>query len=385
VTRYEKDPAFWTIFGLEVKPLFRGLGIDERLVNEALSRADACGAKEVGLFVNKERRPAISLYRKLGFEASDHFPAEFNRSPDELYMRMEKFRKTRLSHAAQGAIFFRQATDTLNRLDGLNIKMLLFKGPAVDSLIYGDLFRPRIDIDIAVRDAEMPAAEKALVEMGYTPPAEEKDSPLPEYLNSRFFTPPSEGLVAIHLHRHIVNNIFRSVDGALRMEMEKAWEETETFKGYRNIRVLKPEMNIVYMCDHALKHDYSQPAYLDEIKELITHYGKALDWGKLAELTRESCMERSVYYSLYFAKKLLSADVPGEVLTKLEPAKLTVWERRFVKDVLNNRQRPHSSFGVYLSDRKGFLKKAVFLSRAVFPPGFTLKGHLARIRRSVLA
>ena len=225
--------------------------------------------------------------------------------------------------------------------------------------------------------------ETALAGMGYAAPGEEKDAPSPEYLNSRLFTPASDDLIPIHLHRHIINNLFRTVDDALRMDMKRVWDETGLFNKYRNIYILKPELNIIYLCDHGLKHDFGLPEYLCEIERLIGHYGRTLDWKKLTELAGEFGLERSVYHGLYFAKKILSADVPDEVLTALRPVKLTLWERSFIRDVINNRQRPHSSFSVYFSDRKGFSRKAAFLFRAVFPPGFTLKGHAARIRRSV--
>ena len=86
ITRFEKDPTLWVIFGLEVKPLLRGLGIGEGIVREAIRKAAECGAKEIGLFVNKKATAALGLYRKLGFKIREDFPTEFNRSADELYL-----------------------------------------------------------------------------------------------------------------------------------------------------------------------------------------------------------------------------------------------------------------------------------------------------------
>jgi signal peptidase I len=86
VTSLEKDPGMWVIFGLEVKPLLRGIGIGQKLVEEALERAKTAGAREIGLFVNKKNIPALKLYQKAGFSISDDFPQEFNKSPDEFYL-----------------------------------------------------------------------------------------------------------------------------------------------------------------------------------------------------------------------------------------------------------------------------------------------------------
>jgi GNAT superfamily N-acetyltransferase len=86
VSRYEKNAGIWIIFGLEVKPWFRGLGIGEKLVEEAVKKAQEGHAAEIGLFVNKKSFPALALYRKLGFEATDEIPAELNRSSEESYL-----------------------------------------------------------------------------------------------------------------------------------------------------------------------------------------------------------------------------------------------------------------------------------------------------------
>lgn len=86
MTRYEKDDSLWIIFGLEVKPLFRGLGIGRKLVEEAVLKAKEAGAKEIGLFVNKKSFPALKLYCRLGFKPTDIFPQEFNRAGSELYL-----------------------------------------------------------------------------------------------------------------------------------------------------------------------------------------------------------------------------------------------------------------------------------------------------------
>jgi ribosomal protein S18 acetylase RimI-like enzyme len=86
VTRYEKDTGLWVIFGLEIKPFLRGLGIGDQIVRDAVKKAREGGAKKVGLFVNKKNNPALELYRKAGFNVSDDLPSEFNRSSSELYL-----------------------------------------------------------------------------------------------------------------------------------------------------------------------------------------------------------------------------------------------------------------------------------------------------------
>jgi ribosomal protein S18 acetylase RimI-like enzyme len=58
----------WWIVGLGVRPLYRQRGIGEALVSEVLTRLRKNGVSEVRLEVNQASRPAVELYRKLGFE-----------------------------------------------------------------------------------------------------------------------------------------------------------------------------------------------------------------------------------------------------------------------------------------------------------------------------
>lgn len=83
----EKQRWRWYISGLVVKPLWRGLGIGEKLVQGALDKARGAGAIEVGLFVNKESQPAVNLYKKLGFEECSEIPDDFQKAENEIYMR----------------------------------------------------------------------------------------------------------------------------------------------------------------------------------------------------------------------------------------------------------------------------------------------------------
>jgi len=56
------------LFSLTIlHPLFKGLGIGERLCHAILNLASEEGAEEVFLLVNTGNKPAIALYQKLGF------------------------------------------------------------------------------------------------------------------------------------------------------------------------------------------------------------------------------------------------------------------------------------------------------------------------------
>lgn len=66
----EKSRHRATLFGMYVRPAFRGRGIGRRLVEEALRFAGECpGVFIVGLTVTEHNREARRLYASFGFEA----------------------------------------------------------------------------------------------------------------------------------------------------------------------------------------------------------------------------------------------------------------------------------------------------------------------------
>jgi ribosomal protein S18 acetylase RimI-like enzyme len=75
----------WWVAGLGVRPLFRRRGIGEALVNEVLARLRERGVSQVRLEVNQASRPAIGLYRKLGFK---EVPGSGERTGDGDFLQM---------------------------------------------------------------------------------------------------------------------------------------------------------------------------------------------------------------------------------------------------------------------------------------------------------
>ncbi|HNQ50582.1 MAG TPA: nucleotidyltransferase family protein [Candidatus Omnitrophota bacterium] len=294
----------------------------------------------------------------------------------------ERYRQTYYLHAAKSSVFMLQVSRVLSCLESRTIDVLLFKGPTVDSCIYDDYWRPRLDIDIAVKPADMPVLEQALRDSGYTAPEGAGDYPIPEYLNSRLFTPVADELVPVHVHRHLVNNMFLTVDGFLQARMEAVWQQAQPFKDYRRIYTLSPEMNIVYLCEHGLKHDLDQMAYLYEISCMLIYYGKRFDWEKFLVLTRLSGLSRVVYCGLFLAKEMFGIDVPDKAIEAVAPARMSAGERTFLNNALALKHARYGAYPVYCALRKGTLKQIYFMFRTIFPPGFGLKGYLARIQRA---
>jgi hypothetical protein len=293
----------------------------------------------------------------------------------------DRFKQLYYHYISQSTEFFQQVTQILSGIESSGIKILLLKGPTIDFLLYKeDLFRPRVDLDVTVRENDFAAFEKLLISWGYSNDLKKEKYPIPEHLNSRIYFKEEDPAVPLHVHRHIINNLYLMVD-AISVDIERVWQETARFKNYNNVFCLKPELQILYMCEHALKHNYTQLIYLYEIKGLLDCYQGQLDWKKLVALSDEFNLSRALYYGLYFTEQVLSAGLPPNILKSLKPDKITLLERFFIKRTLRRSRVTYLSYVVYLSAQEGLLKKMEFLFKTIFPPKFTVLGNLTRVRK----
>lgn len=89
-------PGWWVV-GLHVDPLYRGLGVGERLVRELIRRAVQDGAHEVFCHISADNTPSLKLFAKLGFvPASEDLECRLNEHYDTARRRCPPIRAFRL-------------------------------------------------------------------------------------------------------------------------------------------------------------------------------------------------------------------------------------------------------------------------------------------------
>lgn len=283
--------------------------------------------------------------------------------PGPIRRKLEASYHLYLAHSASRAHMTDQVLKSLGSID---TRMLLIKGPAVDPMVYDGFLRPRVDLDLVI-GKKISDVEHGLASLGYLSKKGEGSRRATTRLKFRVFMNKEAELIPIHVHSHLINNTFLTSDGLVDIGMEDVWNQTEAYKDYHNITVLKPELNILYLCDHGLKHDFNKLIYLYEIERLIAYYGERLDWNKFIGLTRSLGMERTVYYGLYFTREIFKGNIPGEVIASIKPKSFSAAENIFIKNTLNGKRRRYSSFLVYIAARPGFLRKLNFIFRMAFP------------------
>jgi GNAT superfamily N-acetyltransferase len=69
------DMPGWWIFGMFVRPRYRGCGIGQCLLETALDFATKQGVQEVNLELIDDQKAALNLYKKMGFRIVDSLPS----------------------------------------------------------------------------------------------------------------------------------------------------------------------------------------------------------------------------------------------------------------------------------------------------------------------
>lgn len=260
-----------------------------------------------------------------------------------------------------------------------SLKIILLKGEAILDVLHENRGeRCLVELDILVREGDFPEVKNHLAGGGF---CFDKDvtSPLKiGYVNSVMCLSGQKHYPAIHLHWHLVNNAVPSYMFAHRIDMDKIWQEAHQVEGLpSNILFMAPHHQLIYSCEHAVKHSFENPKELFDIDGLIRRHKEDLDWGRIVSDAKEFNLARPVYHSLYLASQILGTEVPANIFTELRPKKVTLLERRFVKRVLNNQHNPDSSFVIYLAMNEGPADKIKFIFRAFFPPREAMSNIIA--------
>lgn len=277
--------------------------------------------------------------------------------------------------------------DLLKGLDR-SINIILLKGIALLNTVYShDLSQRHLgDVDMLIRIKDFAALKVFLAGKGYIFYNNLNEPRRGIYLNSTTCAKQERFWPPFHIHWHLANATFPTLMFSADIDLERIWQEAELLDGYENVRIMSAHHQLIHLCEHALKHAYDRPYFLKDIADLVIYYKGVLSWERVISEARAFNLSRPVYYTLYFAKNLLAAEIPCEVLSALEPGGATLWERRFVRAVLRGKNRSHLSLVVYLAMNKTFSEKLRFLFRTlVMPPGVNvgINNSLPRQKKSL--
>lgn len=247
---------------------------------------------------------------------------------------MERLRNESQGIAGRNVLL---ATELLALLDLLSMNGVLampYKGPALACQVYGDLrLRSFIDLDILVRRIDVPKVRDLLAENGYQPRIAMTAGKQRAILRSEcdeVFTGTNSRIIEIHWA--ITPPFF-----SFQLNTDDLFARSTTIELLgKQVLAPTPEDLLLILSVNGTKDMWSRLEFICRVAELLLRYPE-ISWQSTFKRARELGADRMLLLGLFLANRLLGANLPEEVLQRVQRTKILwsmanqVCERLFVR------------------------------------------------------
>ncbi len=195
------------------------------------------------------------------------------------------------------------------------IPAIPYKGPVVAAQAYGDVaLREFEDLDIILRQRDLPQAHEILASLGYRPKfpwilaGAAKNSFVPGEYNYRDLS--RQIMVELHTERtlrHFPRPPDISELAKILVPVNLAGQEVRTFT---------PEVTLLMLCIHGSKDFWERLSWIVDVSEMV-QARPDLDWHEIVVRADSLEARRMLHVGLLLAHDLLEAPLPAEILAML--------------------------------------------------------------------
>lgn len=221
-------------------------------------------------------------------------------------------------------------------LDTEHLLAIPYKGPLLAALAYGDLaLRQFVDLDFALLQRDIPAAEAILLREGYAATfGEITTEEAVRLTRSEYQYRRPEGNVIAELKTEMTLRYFPT-----RLDFEAMSHSlTRIPLGGREAFTFSVEDTLLLLSVHGAKHFWERLLWIADIAELVQS-SAGVDWNRALARSEELKAGRMLRLALYVAHLTLDAPLPADVL-KLILADSTA---RKLGEIVRARFRLHSA------------------------------------------
>ena len=203
-------------------------------------------------------------------------------------------------------------------LSAENIQHLVYKGPLLATQLYGNVAtRTSIDLDIVVREGDIPRAASCLEDLGYSDvngfSAQQRAAAFHYGFEHSF---QHENGTIVDLHRRIVPEFVAS-----RLDVEGFWKRAVRARLFgKDLLTFSPEDSLFVLCLHAAQHDWLRLCLFRDIAAQL-RVNPDLDWDLVLGQLTDSHVEHSVLVALAITNCYWAAALPPEVLRFIQRQK----------------------------------------------------------------
>jgi hypothetical protein len=213
------------------------------------------------------------------------------------------------------ALYNRHLTAELVRLTGLlkaaGIAAVAFKGPVLAAMAYGSIdLRQFVDLDILVRQTDLPRVAEILSAEGYLSPHTRREGLATGYFQENedaFFA--AGGIGAIDVHWKITPRSFRFAP-----DEESFWRRAHAVElEFGEVTAIAPEDLLLFICVHAAKHGWVQLGSICDVAETV-RARPAIDLMAMLDEATTLGSRRIFLTGIYLAHELAGAPIPEGVV-----------------------------------------------------------------------
>lgn len=216
--------------------------------------------------------------------------------------------------AAHGIVAERQLVEVLRALHDADVLSIVVKGAAVAAFYPDQALRRSGDLDLLLRQEDLPRAEEVLFGLGY-----DYIKPKAWWLRQFQHLPPLErgsGGVHVELHWRL-----DSEQEAGRLPWRDLWPRAVPWSvGGEPAHRLDPVDTVLHLCRHAVVQHRARLGLrpLCDLA-LVTAGWDAAEWESLVHRSTEYALARPVFLMLSLMEQVLGRSLPAEVMTALKP------------------------------------------------------------------
>jgi putative nucleotidyltransferase-like protein len=199
----------------------------------------------------------------------------------------------------------------LDRFQSQRIQAIPYKGPVLAAQAYGNLaLRDFGDLDIILRQRDMPTAHDVMIAAGYRPKFPwnfsrgAEASPIPgEYA----YRDESRGiLVELHTERTLRHFPVPPDLDDLTSRL------VPVFVGGHNVLTFSPEDTLVLLCVHGCKDSWEKLLWIADVAELVQAFPR-IDWDRCVRLAESLRAQRMLLVGLNLASRIFSVRLPDRI------------------------------------------------------------------------
>ena len=282
----------------------------------------------------------------------------------------QELRRQYLTTARRNVLVFRALEEVLCRLEDAHIPVILLKGAALAQGVYGNVaLRPMDDVDLLVREAQVPGAIRAMASLGYSPvPPRAYRSQVRLVHADRSSRPPFE------LHW----SLFVSFYHQSMLPADWLWETALTQSiGDASAHILGPEAQVLHLCGHLALHHGGENSprglWLHDVAALLDSYRGRLNWDALLARAETCGLVLSLQQVLGEVTDVWRAPLASRVLDRVRALEPSSSELRALAALSPTNRPALQRFVSELAALPGFGQRLRVVWRNLFPPAAYLK------------